>query len=121
MHLGPPGYGETPDQDRRDTIVVLVLRAAVRVCPDTTGSVHGPSPARVRRLQLVQVPHSTLDEVGRAVTAYGSVEEATWGGQYTPFILRADSSPALRTRRAPQRSAVRPAREGVAIDGVVRA
>src|SRR5258708_6462662 len=36
VRLGPPGYGETPERDEKDTILVLHLDAPVRVCADNT-------------------------------------------------------------------------------------
>jgi hypothetical protein len=104
VHLGPPGYGESPSEDRRDTIIVIVPPRPVPVCP-------GPDSAtrtmlRVADLQLLNVPHSILAASGREVTAYGTLEEATWGWHYTPILLRVDSIPVLRLPR-PSRQVMR--------------
>ena len=71
VHLGPPGYGETPARDEGDTIVVLVPRVAVPVCVDTSRGGGKSVRWEVDRFQLVGIPHTTLDHVGRRVTAYG--------------------------------------------------
>src|SRR6266536_5060839 len=92
VHLGPPGYGETPDEDKRDTILVLVLPGPIPVCADPE---HGDTVAVVHpsALQLVYVPRNALEHVGEAVTVYGQLEEAVLGWHYTEVVLHVDSIP----------------------------
>ena len=102
VHLGPPGYGETPDEDRRDTILVLVLPRVMPVCG---GPERGDSTAIIRTdsLQLVYPPRDALDHVGDTVTVFGGLEEAIWGWHYKKVVLHVDSIPALRILRQRRR------------------
>src|SRR5260370_13081685 len=95
VHLGPPGYGETPDQDERDTILVLVLPGPIPVCTDPA---HGGTAAVVHTsaVQLVYVPRNALEHVGETITVYGRLEEAVFGWHFTAVVLHVDSIPALR-------------------------
>ncbi len=95
VHAGPPGYGETPDQDERDTILVLVLPGPIPVCADPA---HGDTVAVVHAsaLQLVYVPRNALEHLGEAVTVYGRLEEAVFGWHFTSVVLHVDSIPELR-------------------------
>jgi hypothetical protein len=109
VHLGPPGYGETPKSDERDTIVVLVLPNPLRVCADTASAIRGTSDSgssEVDRFQLAGVPKSIWSNVGDSVTVYGALRGREWGWHFTPVILWADSIPDLRiTPSAPRQAA----------------
>jgi hypothetical protein len=94
VHLGPPGYGETPQQDERDTIVVLVLPRPISVCVDphsgdTSAVIHATA------LQLIYPPRNVLDRIGEEFTVYGRLEEAVWGWHFTNVVLHVDSIPDL--------------------------
>jgi hypothetical protein len=107
VHPGPPGYGETPSEDERDTVVVLVPDRALTACADSADAARGVRPRSLRRIQLVHVPRSTLAAVGSHVTVYGGLDEATWGSHFTPFVIFTDSIPAIQHERPPARSASR--------------
>ena len=101
VHLGPPGYGETPQRDERDTIVVLVLPRSIPVCAvphrgDTVAVVHASA------LQLVYAPRNVLDHMGEEFTVYGRLEEAVWGWHFTNVVLHVDSIPDLPGKPSPQ-------------------
>src|SRR6266571_6046291 len=111
VHLGPPGYGETPDQDKRDTILVLVLPGPIPVCADPE---HGDTEAVVHTsaLQLVNVPRNALEHVGEAVTVYGRLEEAVFGWHFTSVVLHVDSIPALQLTPVRTHTTMLPTRVG---------
>ena len=94
IHLGPPGYGETPTRDRKDSIVVLTIPSAVRICGDsgTTGS---SASVATDRFQVTGHAREALDHEGEQVTVYGSLTPAVWGWHYLKIILEADSIPDL--------------------------
>ena len=96
MHLGPPGYGETPAEDAQDTIVVLELPTELPVCADTAGGLPDSPVVRSQRLQLVGRVGAVRGRRGDTVTVYGRLEQRTWGWHYTPLVLLVDSIPALR-------------------------
>ena len=100
VHLGPPGYGETPERDERDTIVVLVLPTSISVCSDplrgdTVPVVHSSA------LQLVYAPRKVLDHTGEEFTVYGRLEQAVWGWHFTNVVLHVDSIPDLPGKATP--------------------
>jgi hypothetical protein len=95
IHLGPPGYGETPNRDRKDSIVVLTLPDAVTICGDSTITGRSAS-VRTDRFQVTGHAREALDHIGQQVTVFGSLTPAVWGWHYLKIILEADSIPALR-------------------------
>jgi len=98
VHLGPPGYGETPEQDRRDTILVLVVSHPIPVCADPErGDTAGAVLAQA--LQLVYAPRNGLEHIGETVMVFGGLEEAVFGWHYTNVVLHVDSIPQLRVSR----------------------
>lgn len=90
VHLGPPGYGETPARDRRDTITVVMLKHDLVLCADPdarsdTAAVHA------RRIQLMGKGPSVNAHWGFDATVYGRVGAAVFGFQFTPVIVYVDS------------------------------
>ena len=100
IELGPPGYGETPATDRRDTIAVILLPAPLVLGPDSAAHGVAEPPVRTARVALRRVPRGILSLVDAEVTVYGRLEESVFVWEYGPLILRADSVPALRNVRA---------------------
>ena len=98
VHLGPPGYGETPKKDARDTIVVLVLPSPLAVCVDAQSGADTATIYRATELQLRGASRTVLDHLGSTVTAFGRLSEAVWGWEYTRIVLRTDSIPELREK-----------------------
>ena len=108
VHLGPPGYGETPTRDERDTVTVLVLPTPLRVCGDTaaTNAVGRAGSTELRRFQLVGVPKEIWANVNDTVIAYGVLRLREMGWHFTPVVFWVDSIPDLKPpRRAPPPSA----------------
>lgn len=96
-HLGPPGYGETPSRDLRDTIPVLVLARPLHTCPLDVPYAEGDSTGLwVDRIELRHVSWSARSQLGRRVTVYGTLASQTWGSDYLPVELYVDSVPDLR-------------------------
>lgn len=95
--LGPPGYGESPEQDERITIYLLVLDEAEDVCAESGGN-QSPLKTDVRNLQLT----GNLDlgvlrrNIGGHVLIYGSLFHRSWGTDFTDVVLRAESLRVLK-------------------------
>ena len=94
VDAGPPGYGETPRQDRRDTLLVLVLPAPLAVCVDSVDRPDRPAVVQVSRIQLGRSP--VRAPIGTVVIVYGALAPRTWGGHRTPVVLEVDSIPGPR-------------------------
>jgi len=94
VHLGPPGYGETPKLDQRDTITVLELNSGVAVCPDL-GLAPKSGPVRVTAIQLAGVSVAVLRSLAQHVTVFGGLTRAVLPRDYLPVVLWVDSIPAL--------------------------
>jgi hypothetical protein len=95
VHLGPPGYGETPSHDERDTILVVELLTSIPVCPDFAQNPRD-TVARVQRLQLTGPASEGFKPIGSRVRVYGSLTRAVRGTDFLPVVLWADSIPGLR-------------------------
>ncbi len=91
VQLGPLGYGETPAQDRRDTILVLVPTRAIPVCNDPGIDSGGAPVITAARLQLVGRLDPNRYVAGATLTVYGGFSQAIFGSHYTPVVLHVDS------------------------------
>lgn len=91
IRLGPPGYGETPLKDKRDTILVLRLQTPITTCLDTTATSRR-SVATVAEVQLTGKVDQSRIWIGREMTVYGTVQRAELAWHYLPVIVRVDSS-----------------------------
>ena len=88
--FGPPGYGETPAKDERNTILILKLLRPISVKP-TAGSVAKNNPnseafQHVREIQLF-IPRQKRTEaermVGKIVLVSGMLNEHVAPSSYT--------------------------------------
>ena len=95
VHLGPPGYGENPKTDEKDTVLVLVLSERVRGC--TSERSHGGDTASTH-IQLLGHAREGFFHIGESITVYGELSEAEWGWHFTPLVFETDSIPMLRRR-----------------------
>lgn len=90
---GPPGYGETPAQDLRTTILILKLRQPITVEPVPPVSQDNPNGDTFKHVSEVQlfVSQSQIADarklVGHTVTATGTLNEAITASQYTKVWL----------------------------------
>ena len=91
VRLGPPGYGETPAQDRRDTVLVLVPTRAIPVCNDHAIDAGGAPVIAAARLQLLGRVDPNQYAPGATLTVYGGFRQAVLGWHYTPVVLHVDS------------------------------
>lgn len=93
VKLGPPGYGDTPARDKRDTILVLRLDEPISACPDTALKPRSSKVSVVADVQLTgHVDPNRMPVEGR-VTVYGTVQRAELAWHYMPVIMRVDSIP----------------------------
>ena len=87
---GPPGYGETPAQDTRATILVLKLSHAVNVVPlpnaNATETPDLDAVQAIREVQLFISSSKHLDSktfIGSTVAVVGTLHESITASQYT--------------------------------------
>jgi len=91
IHLGPPGYGETPVIDTRDTSWVVRMSSPLPAC-----NAEDPSADSARReVQLVAPPEDVWRLERIPFTVYGRLDRATFGWHRTPYVIVVDSIPAL--------------------------
>lgn len=91
---GPPGYGETPSKDERDTILVLKLSNLISVQPAANAEARGSAsldPVKdVREVQLFISRPQIVDArklLGKVVVVVGTLNEAAAPSQYTKVWL----------------------------------
>ena len=95
---GPPGYGETPSKDERDTILVLKLSSPISVQPTANAEASGSAsldPVKdVHEVQLF-IPKPRIADarklLGKIVVAVGTLNEAAAPSQYTKVWLDTQS------------------------------
>jgi len=91
---GPPGYGETPSKDVRETIFVLKLPTPISVQPTTNADANGSASLDavkdIREVQLF-IPKPQVNDarklLGKVVVALGTLNEAAAPSQYTKVWL----------------------------------
>jgi hypothetical protein len=98
-HRGPPGYGETPKLDTRDTVVVLVVDQPVAACGDSSLGPDASATVNATRFQLGRVSRDLIGKGGTSVTVFGELRHRVWGFQRTQIVIDVDSIPALSGRR----------------------
>ena len=91
VRTGPPGYGETPTLDKRDTILVMRLPKRVRVCTDRSLDPSGPAVIETDSVQLVGRLDPRSQPSGDTLTVFGTFRQQTWGWHYTRVVLEVDS------------------------------
>ena len=100
-HLGPPGYGETPRLDERDTVLVIVLPRAIAVCVEGSDRTADSESLSVRRLQVTGRFGQLRGHVGDEVTVFGRLFRADLGWHFTDVLIRVDSILGMGPRRSP--------------------
>ena len=91
---GPPGYGETPSKDKRDTILILKLLKAISVEPTANAQANGSASLdpekNVHEVQLFVDRSRTAEArklLGKTIVAEGTLNEAAAPSQYTKVWL----------------------------------
>ncbi len=88
VHLGPPGYGETPKHDIKETIAVLDLPASIHVTGDALGGAYSAS---MQSIQLV-LPESHADfQDGTCVDVTGALFPAHTGHHRRRVVMDVES------------------------------
>lgn len=88
VRSGPPGYGETPKLDKRDTILVLRLDTAIKMCAGAPGT--DAHTSGVREIQLTGHVDDIRSRLNTIVTVRGELLRAELAWHYTPIVFRVE-------------------------------
>ena len=96
--FGPPGYGETPAKDARDTILIVKLSHPISVRPavdaEATGSASLDPAVDISEVQLFG-DRSSVSQfrklLGLRIIATGTLEESITASQYTKVFMDVQS------------------------------
>jgi hypothetical protein len=85
VFYGPPGFGETPDKDAREKVLILTLEKPITVVPVENAKPKVTSSLstlrNVRGVQLFIFPSAKREEarklIGKTIVAIGTLNEAT--------------------------------------------
>jgi hypothetical protein len=105
---GPPGFGETPAIDKRDTVFVLNLAQPITVEPTPDAAARGSVDLDVRRhlkqIQLFIFPIGRMVEarkmLGKKVIVIGTLSDAIAPGQHTGATMDVDKLKIEESRHA---------------------
>jgi len=88
--FGPPGYGETPAQDRREKYLLLTLDTPICVTGDPASAANAQGESNVKAVQMVYgVNHPFQQEwVNRHVSVTGTLSHAVTGHHRTPVLVQ---------------------------------
>jgi hypothetical protein len=89
LRSGPPGYGETPKLDKRDTILVLRLDTAINVCAGAFGT-DARTTNGVREIQLTGHVDDIRSRLNTTVTVRGELLRAELAWHYTPIVFHVE-------------------------------
>ncbi len=90
-HYGPPNFGETPDEDKKLDVPVLLLSHAVDVCGNPTSATDQDTVRNVQKVQVVAVHLKVKTFVGQQISLIGHLYEAFTANHYTKVLIFADS------------------------------
>jgi hypothetical protein len=84
IFYGPPGFGETPDKDARERVLILTMRRSITVVPvenaESTGTASLSTLSNVRAVQLFIFSSAKSEQarklIGKTVIAIGTLNEA---------------------------------------------
>lgn len=89
LRFGPPGYGETPKEDVRTMIPMLVLSSPVSVSAEGGGD---RDVVEIEKIQLLLPKGIEGDKyVGETVEVGGVLFYAESGQHYTPVVMSVES------------------------------
>jgi len=90
-HYGPPNFGETPDEDQKLDVPVLLLSHAVDVCGNPASATDQDTIRNVQKVQVVAAHLNVKAFVGQQVSVVGHLYEAFTANHYTKVLIFADS------------------------------
>jgi hypothetical protein len=99
VFYGPPGFGETPDKDTREKVLVLTLGQPITAVPiedaETKGSSSLSVQRNVRAVQLFIFPAAKREQarklIGKTVVAIGTLNEATAPSEHLKVSMRVEA------------------------------
>jgi hypothetical protein len=95
--FGPPGFGETPKEDVRLTIVLLRVTEPLDTCAGTFGDASQSALKGLSEIQLDGLdPSLAKVALGAIVDVYGWLDPGTSSNDFTKIVLWVDSIPALK-------------------------
>lgn len=89
--FGPPGYGETPRVDEKDTILVLHLQEPISVCPDSVAGREDRERREASVLQLTGSVQRAWSHLGHKISVHGALFRAELGWHYTDVLMQVDT------------------------------
>jgi hypothetical protein len=90
-HYGPPNFGETPDEDQKESVAILDLDAPVGVEADENSSINKDAFNNIGRVQLNGTGKLNLAILaGRHVRLRGTLFEKHTGHHYTDILMNAE-------------------------------
>ena len=91
-HYGPPNFGETPDVDVSERIIVLKLDSPIVVTADPSDGANRDSFSNVKKVQLSgSVVSGLYARVGNHVVVEGSLFEKQSSEHFTDVLMTARS------------------------------
>jgi hypothetical protein len=86
---GPPGYGEDPAHDRRESYFVLALTTPICVSADPKSPVNNESETDVREVQLLYLSGHTLQGawLNRNISVRGTLFHQVTGHHRTKVLI----------------------------------
>ncbi len=87
---GPPGYGENPKTDSRETQDILLLESPVDVIATGNDPLTDQTERRVTRITLV-IDHSIRNLIGKRVIIEGTLVHAHTGHHHTKVLMDVSS------------------------------
>ena len=91
-HYGAPNFGETPDQDKRENVVILKLDSPVAVAGDSKNSVNKTTYKNVKKIQLVMIKDLGLAKrAGSHMAVTGTLYEGFNAHHYTKVLMMVKS------------------------------
>jgi hypothetical protein len=91
-HYGPPNFGENPETDRKEQVLILTLDTPIDVVGSPTGTINTTSFAGVRRVQLVgrQAMKLTV-KLGRHAVVRGTLFQRQSAEHHTDVLINVQS------------------------------
>ena len=87
-YFGPPGFGESPASDSRESVFLLELERPIAVRGDPTDELNRDSIDELKRVQLEVSASPDPALLGTRVRVTGTLFTAHTGHHHTPAILR---------------------------------